>query len=184
VEGNNKSLLSQLSDYLEKLAMGETLVVIIDEAQNLPREVMEELARLGEMTPLTSNRLQIVFVGQPEFEDNLTAPNLRQLHQRIGIRCQITNLTEEESREYIENRLKLVGSSGSEAFSPNAISTILIHAKGIPRTINILCDNAFLIGYGLSRKRIDAEIIGEAITKSKIQSCRIDPYEIVPVLRI
>ncbi|OGP69494.1 MAG: hypothetical protein A2169_10340 [Deltaproteobacteria bacterium RBG_13_47_9] len=163
VEGNNKSLLSQLGEYLEKLAMGDTLVVIIDEAQNLPKEVMEELAR--QMTSSISNRLQIVFVGQPEFEDKLNTPSLKQLHQRIEIRCQIRNLTEEESREYIDHRLKLVGSSGSEAFTPNAISTMLIHAKGIPRAINILCDNAFLIGYGLSRKRIDAEIIGGVINE-------------------
>jgi len=166
VEGNNDSLLSQLNEYLEKLAVGETLVVIIDEAQNLPKEVMGELARLGEMTPSTSNRLQIIFVGQPEFEDKLNAPGLRQFNQRIGIKCQIRTLTEVESRGYIDHRLRLVGSSGSKAFTPNAISTILIHAKGIPRVINILCDNAFLIGCGLSRKRIDAEVIGTVINET------------------
>ncbi|HSB06256.1 MAG TPA: AAA family ATPase [Thermodesulfobacteriota bacterium] len=184
VKGNNESLLGQLNDYLEGLSEGEMLVIIIDEAQNLPNEVMEELARLDEMIPRASNRLQMIFVGQPGFEDNLNAPSLRQLQQRISIRCQTRNFTEEESREYIDYRLKLVGSSASVAFTPNAISTILIHAKGIPRAINVLCDNAFLTGHGLSRKRIDAEIIGEVINKMESPILqKSSPTKIVPALK-
>ncbi len=184
VEGTKEFLLSQLNEYLEHLDGGKTLVVIIDEAQNLPGEVMEELARLWEMIPRTSNRLQIIFVGQPEFEDKLNSPDLRPLNQRIGIKCHIRTLTEEESRGYIDHRLKLVGSGVSEAFTRNALSTILIHARGIPRVINVLCDHALLMGYRLSRKRIDAEIVGEAINEreSPIPQKSI-PGKIVPALK-
>jgi len=164
MEKSKEALLNHLVEYLlHRLGKDETLAVIIDEAQNLSKEVMGELGKLSELEPQTAVRLQIVFVGQPEFEDKMNSPSLRQLNQRIGIRRKIKVLTEEESKEYIEHRLKLVGSSSSETFTPKAISMIISYAQGIPRVINILCDNAFLIGYGLSRKKVDADIIREVI---------------------
>lgn len=162
---DRQALLNQLNEYLQNLAEDEVLVVIIDEGQTLPKTVMEELARLREMIPQTSNRLQILFIGLPEFEARLNSSDLSQINEKIGTRCQIKTLTEEESRRYIDHRLKRVGSSGSEAFTPNAISTILIHAKGIPRVINLLCGRAFQVGYESSRRRIDAEIVGEVINE-------------------
>jgi len=164
MEKSKEALLKHLVQYLlHKLGKDETLAVIIDEAQNLSKEVMGEMGKLSELEPQIAVRLQIVFVGQPEFEDILNLPGLRQLNQRIGIRRKINALTEEESKEYIEHRLKLVGSSSSETFTPKAISMIISYAQGIPRVINILCDNAFLIGYGLSRKKVDTDIIREVI---------------------
>ena len=161
---SKEALLNHLIEYLShRLGRDETLAVIIDEAQNLSKEVMEELGELSELEPQTSVRLQIVFVGQPEFEDKLNSPGLRKLNQRIGIRREIKALSDEESKEYIEHRLKLVGSSSSERFTPKAISMIISYAKGIPRVINILCDNAFLIGYSLSKKKVDEDIIREVI---------------------
>ena len=164
MEKSKEALLKHLVQYLlHKLGKDETLAVIIDEAQNLSKEVMEEVGKLSELEPQIAVRLQIIFVGQPEFEDILNLPGLRQLNQRIGIRRKINTLTEEESKEYIEHRLKLVGSSSSETFTLKAISMIISYAQGIPRVINILCDNAFLIGYGLSRKKVDTDIIREVI---------------------
>ena len=157
-------LLKHLVQYLlHRLGTDETLAVIIDEAQNLSKEVMGDIGKLSELETQIAVRLQIVFVGQPEFEDKLNLPGLRQLNQRIGIRRKINTLTEEESKEYIEHRLKLVGSSSSKTFTPKSISMIIGYAKGIPRVINILCDNAFLVGYGLSRKKVDTDIIREVI---------------------
>jgi general secretion pathway protein A len=164
MEKSKEALLKHLVEYLlHRLGKDETLAVIIDEAQNLSKEVMEEVGKLSELEPQIAVRLQIIFVGQPEFEDILNLPGLRQLNQRIGIRRKINTLTEEESKEYIEHRLKLVGSSSSETFTLKAISMIISYAQGIPRVINILCDNAFLIGYGLSRKKVDTDIIREVI---------------------
>ncbi len=158
------ALLRLLNDYLiQRFLRDENLAIIIDEAQNLSKEVMEELRMLSNLETSHSKLLQIVLVGQPELEVKLNSDNLRQLKQRIGIRRQIMPLSREECREYIDHRLKLVGSSSSKIFTTEAITLICDYAKGIPRTLNILCDNALLIGYGLSRKKIDANIIHEVI---------------------
>ncbi|MCX5886953.1 MAG: AAA family ATPase, partial [Proteobacteria bacterium] len=167
VGGESKAaLLHQFNEYLiQLLSRGETLAIIIDEAQNLPTEAMEELRMLSNLETSTSKLVQIVFVGQPELEVKLNSDHLRQLKQRIGIRRHIMPLSLEESRQYIEHRLNLVGSNSSKVFTPDAISMIIGYAQGIPRTINIVCDNAFLIGYGASsKKRIDAQIIKEVVS--------------------
>ena len=163
VEESKQALLNQLSGYLlEKMGEDETLVVIIDEAQNLPAEVMGELGKLF-MNPRVAKRFQIVFVGQPEFQHKIGTRRLRQINQKIGIRCQIIALTKEESKKYIGHRLKLVGGKSWEVFTPEAVSMIISYARGIPRIINILCDNALMIGYGLSKRRVDEDIIRKAI---------------------
>ena len=163
-DGDKSSLIRQLNDYLiQRLAWDENLAILIDEAQNLTKEVMEGLRMLSNLETSRSKLLQIVFVGQPELEAKLNSEDLRQLKQRIGIRRQIKPLTGEESRQYVAHRLKLVGSETPRVFTPEAVSLICQYARGIPRTINILCDNALLIGYGLSTKKIDAQIIHEVI---------------------
>ena len=162
VTGKDKrTLLHQLVEYLSNIGSDETVAVIIDEAQHLSTEILQELAELPHLAP----RLQIVFVGQPEFENILTSPNLKIINQLIGIKRKIKILSDEESQKYIEHRLKLVGSSTSDIFTPQAISEITKYAKGIPRVINIVCDNAFLGGFSESKKKIDAPIICEVIKK-------------------
>ena len=171
-EKDKKTLLHKLVEYLSHLGSDETMTIIIDEAQHLSIETLQELGKLSDLVPLASGRLQIVFVGQPEFENILNSPNLKILNQRIRIRSKITTLTAEESRDYIEHRLKLVGSSTSETFTPKAISVIIEHAKGIPRVINIVCDNALLNGFSESKKKIDAKIIREVIRNLESPSRR------------
>ncbi|MBW1855202.1 MAG: AAA family ATPase [Deltaproteobacteria bacterium] len=165
VNGDDKiTLLHKLNDYLiKRLSKDETLTIIIDEAQNLPKEVMEELRMLSNLETSKSKLLQILLVGQPELEMKLNSEDLRQLKQRIGIRRQIKPLSREESRKYIDHRLNLVGSSSKMVFSSEALSLICTYARGIPRVINVLCDNAFLIGYSESKKRINAHIVREVI---------------------
>ena len=163
VKETKQALLDQLNGYLtEKMGEDKTLVVIIDEAQNLPSEVMEELGTFYEGGRWVA-RLQIILVGAPELEHKISTPRLRPFGREIGIRCQISALTEEESIKYIDHRLKLVGSRSREVFTPEAISMIIRYARGFPRVINILCDNAFMIGYGYSKRRVDVEIIRQAI---------------------
>ena len=165
------SLLHKLNDYLiNGLPPEGTLAIIIDEAQNLPIKTMEELRMLSNMETSKAKLLQILLVGQPELEIKLDSGELRQLKQRIGIRRQIIPLNKKECREYIEHRLNLVGSSSSRVFTSEAISLIRRYAKGIPRTINILCDNAFLIGYGLSQKKINAKILKEVIEDLRVHT--------------
>jgi general secretion pathway protein A len=160
---DKKNLLQHLVEYLSHIGSDETVAVIIDEAQHLSKETLQELEQLSDLGPLASGRLQIVFVGQPELKNMLNSPNLQILNQRIKIKREIMTLTAEESREYIEHRLKLVGSSTSKMFTPKAISIIIEHAKGIPRVINIVCDNALLNGFSESKKIIDEKIIREVI---------------------
>jgi len=163
VEETKQALLDQLNGYLmERISEEETLVVIVDEAQNLPSEVMEELGTFYEGGRWVS-RLQIILVGAPELEHKISTPRLRRFDREIGVRCQISPLTEEESTKYIDHRLKLVGSRSREVFTPEAISLIVRHARGFPRVINILCDNTFMIGYGLSKTRVDEDMVRQAI---------------------
>jgi general secretion pathway protein A len=172
VEETKQALLNQLNGYLtEKMGEDKTLVVIVDEAQNLPSEVMEEVGTFYEGGRWVG-RLQIIFVGAPELEHKISTPRLRQFGREIGVRCQISTLTEEESKKYIDHRLKLVGSRSREVFTPEAISMITRYARGFPRVINILCDNAFMIGYSLSKTRVDEDIVRQAIKDIEVPALR------------
>jgi general secretion pathway protein A len=141
----------------------ETIALIIDGAQNLSKEGLEDLRLLTNMEPERFKLLQIVLVGQPELEEKLNCEDLRQLRQRIAIRRWILPLTEEESRQYMEHRLNKVGSGIQKVFTSDAVSLICRCAKGNPRFINILCDKSFLIGYFLQKKKIDERIVREVL---------------------
>jgi len=158
------SMVDRLNDYLiQCLAHGENLALIIDEAQHLGMEVLEELRLLSNLETSTSKLLQIVLVGQPELKEKLASEALSQLQQRIVLRRQIQPLSEEDSKKYIEHRLNIVGSTTTKVFTPEAESLIGSYARGIPRNINVICDNALLIGYGLGRKKIDGSIVREVL---------------------
>lgn len=160
VKEKENELRTQLHRYLShQLAKDEILALIIDEAQRLTDGAVREFTKLLE----TKGPLQIIFLGGPEFEERLDGEELRQLRQRIGIRCRIRALSQKESKEYMDHRLKWVGSSLAETFTPEAISTMIRYARGIPRVINILCDNAFLMSYGSHQKRVEADIIRRVI---------------------
>jgi general secretion pathway protein A len=153
-EESEPAFLYRLVKYLTQMGADETLAIIIDEAQNLAEELMQELQMFSD---LEAKAIQIVLVGQPESQ------GLSQFKQRIRIKHQIRALTGEESMDYIDRRLRLVGRSSSQMFTPKALSMICSYVQGIPRIINILCDNAFLMGYNLSQKNIDVDIIREVI---------------------
>jgi len=161
LEESEPAYLFRLAKHLTRLVSDETIAIIIDEAQNLAEDVIRRLQAFSE---LESKVIQVLLVGQPELEDTLNSQGLGPFKQRMMVKCQIRALTGEESLDYIDHRLKLVGSSSSQMFTPKAISMICSYAQGIPRLINILCDNAFLKGYRLSRKKIDGDIIAE-VTK-------------------
>jgi type II secretory pathway predicted ATPase ExeA len=161
-DGTKVSMIRKLNLYLLKtLERNENVAILIDEAQNLSNEVLEELRMLSNMETGEAKLMQIVLVGQPELETKLNSEGLRQLKQRIGIRRQIRPLTEGESRQYIDDRLQKMGSMIKDIFTPEALDLICRYSAGIFRNINIICDNAFLIGYALKRKPIDAAIVRE-----------------------
>jgi type II secretory pathway predicted ATPase ExeA len=144
---------------LERHRAGETAVLIVDEAQNLSAEVLEEIRLLTNLETSTEKLLQIVLAGQPELERKLNQPNLRQLRQRITLRAKTYPLTHDEVGTYVRDRLRVAGSDGREIFSPEAIERIHFFSKGIPRVVNLLCEHA-LIGAFVDQ---ETPIRGEAI---------------------
>jgi type II secretory pathway predicted ATPase ExeA len=156
---SRQALLADLDQYLrQKADAGKTVALIIDEAQNLSEETLGKLAKLPESCP-RAGEIQIIFVGQPGFEELLHSENLDLLNRKMKIRHQIRSLDGFQSREYIDHRLKLVGSGASDVFTPEAIARIITDCQGIPRLLNVFCDNALILGYKWSKKKIDVEII-------------------------
>ncbi|HKC65320.1 MAG TPA: AAA family ATPase [Pyrinomonadaceae bacterium] len=152
------------------IALGRTLesrhsrglrtVLIIDEAQGLSPYVLEEIRLLSNFESDTAKQLQIVLTGQPELRDVLNDPDLRQLKQRVALRCEIKALPNvEETERYITSRLLVAGADRTDIFSPGAIDYIFRCSEGIPRQINNLCDNAMLSGYAAGESIIGRSII-------------------------
>lgn len=169
-DGTKISMIRKLNLYLLKtLEQNGNVALLIDEAQNLKNEVLEELRMLSNMETGEAKLLQIVLVGQPELERKLNSQDLRQLKQRIGIRRQIKPLTQEESRQYIIDRLQKVGTKSEEIFTPEVLDLICQYSAGIFRSINIICDNAFLIGYALKKKPIEGAVVREVFGDMGIQ---------------
>jgi type II secretory pathway predicted ATPase ExeA len=146
---------------LEKYREGENAALIIDEAQNLSAEVLESIRLLSNFETTKDKLLQILLVGQPELNERLNTPQLRQLKQRITLRHHLRPLSLQECREYIATRLKHAGGNPS-LFGPKAIEGIHRYSGGIPRLINVLCDNAMINAYALDHKQIDPLLIQEA----------------------
>ena len=139
---------------------GENCALIIDEAQNLSADVLESVRLLSNFETSKDKLLQILLVGQPELAERLNSPELRQLKQRVTLRYRLRNLSLAESSEYIKNRLQIArGNTG--LFTHKAVETIFLYSRGIPRIVNVLCDNGLLTAYALGRKEVDASIIRE-----------------------
>jgi type II secretory pathway predicted ATPase ExeA len=146
---------------LERYRDGETVVLIIDEAQNLTYPVLEEIRLLTNLETSTEKLLQIVLSGQPELEEKLKLPQLRQLRQRIMLRCRTTPLSEEQTREYIAERLRIAGALGEPIFSAKTVETIHVYSLGIPRVINLLCEHSLVNGFVEQQRPIQPKIAEE-----------------------
>ncbi|HXJ12498.1 MAG TPA: AAA family ATPase [Candidatus Limnocylindrales bacterium] len=144
---------------LERYRDGETVVLIIDEAQNLTYPVLEEIRLLTNLETSTEKLLQIVLSGQPELEEKLKLPQLRQLRQRIMLRCRTTPLSEQQTGEYITERLRIAGASGAPIFSAKTIETIHVYSLGIPRVINLLCEHSLVNGFVEQQRPIQPKIV-------------------------
>ncbi len=142
-------------------ARGLRTVLIVDEAQGLSRELLEEVRLLLNFETYTEKQLQIILVGQPELRQLLNAPEMRQLKQRISLRCEIKPLKADEVSGYIRTRLKVAGASRLNMFTADAVAMIFRSSEGIPRLVNNICDNALLTGYAMNAKTITPEIISE-----------------------
>jgi putative secretion ATPase (PEP-CTERM system associated) len=144
---------------LERYRAGETAVLIIDEAQNLSPQMLEEIRLLTNLETTTEKLLQVVLSGQPELEQKLKMPQLRQLRQRITLSCKTQPLTAEETTDYVAQRLKIAGSNGHPIFSQEALEAVHKYARGIPRVINLLCDHALLSAFVDKQQQVGADLI-------------------------
>ena len=144
---------------LERYLRGETAVLIVDEAQSLSYPVLEEIRLLTNLETSTEKLLQIVLAGQPELDEKLKSPELRQLRQRITLRCTTSPLTREQTHEYIAERLRIAGANGRPIFGREAIETVHLYARGIPRVVNLLCDHALVNAYVEEQNPVTPEIV-------------------------
>lgn len=156
------ALLTELECVLrERRASGEITALVVDEAQSLSLELLEEVRLLGNMETATEKLLPLVLAGQPELADRLNDPALRQLKQRVALRCEIRPLDLQEAAAYIATRIRTAGGDASRLFTREAVSLIHEYSGGIPRTISVMCDNALVSGMALERQPVDRAIVLE-----------------------
>ncbi|MEA1949177.1 MAG: AAA family ATPase, partial [Thermodesulfobacteriota bacterium] len=161
---NTKDLIDRLNSFLiEKKAGGKNVILIIDEAQNLATEVLEQLRLLSNLETARDKLLQIILVGQPELREKLDSHELRQLDQRITLRCQLVPLSYKEVRGYIQHRINIASRKTGIQFAAAAYRSIYQYSRGIPRLINIVCDRALLNAFVLDQQIISGKIAMAAI---------------------
>jgi type II secretory pathway predicted ATPase ExeA len=157
-------LMAVLKDFMiERYAAGKTLLLVIDEAQNLSRRVLEELRMLSGIEAQKEKLLRVILAGQPELQRQLDAPRLEQLKQRVRLQFHLGALSKRETQEYIEHRLEVAGAEGREIVTADAFDPIFTYSGGVPRLINTLCDTAMLCGFAEDKALITKELIATAI---------------------
>ena len=160
-DGKNKmALLKAMNEFLiEQTMLGNNVVIIIDEAQNLRPRVLEQFRMLSNLETDKEKLVQIIFVGQPELKDILRSPKLVQLNQRITVRYHVSPLERDEVESYINHRLSIAGAKDNSFFNKEAIEAIYDFSGGIPRLINIICDRALLLAFVLEKKDVSDEMV-------------------------
>jgi type II secretory pathway predicted ATPase ExeA len=152
-------LLKLYNWLLDRYRAGETAVLIVDEAQNLSDEVLEEIRMLTNLETFTEKLLQIVLVGQPELEQKLKQPQLRQLRQRLTLRAKTHPLTLDETKAYVQQRLRIAGSNGQQIFTPESLIAVHRYSGGIPRVINLLCEHCLVSAFVDQQKIIEPGVV-------------------------
>jgi general secretion pathway protein A len=170
-------LLTLNNFLIEKLEQNETTLLIVDEAQNLSPEMLEEIRLLSNLETPRSKLIQIMLVGQPELKELLARPELRQLRQRIALRHHLRPFDERETSDYVDERLRKAGYNGKGIFKRSALRELYRLTGGIPRLINSVCDSALLLGYSRDKRTLDGAAICEVardmeLTPSEAESIR------------
>ena len=163
-------MLLQLNRWLiERYRMQDTCVVVVDEAQNLSWELLEEIRLLTNLETSSEKLLQIVLSGQPELEEKLRHPSVRQLRQRVALWCRTQPLSESQTRAYVAERLRIAGAS-SALFTPEALDTVHRYSRGIPRVINLLCEHALIVGYVEQLQQIPAKVVEAVAAELELET--------------
>ena len=175
-------ILLRLNEWLlQRHQQGQRAVLVIDEAQNLPVEMLEEIRLLTNLETSREKLLQIVLAGQPELEERLNLPNLRQLRQRIILSAKTRPLTLLETHGYVTERLRIAGNSGGEIFASDAIEAISRYSHGIPRVINLICEHALINAFVEQNRLIPDRIIQEVAHDFSLKESSIsDSAKVTP----
>jgi general secretion pathway protein A len=156
------ALLLELEAVLRRrVEAGESTVLLIDEAQSLPREILEEIRLLANIETNERKLLSVIMAGQPEVTSLLNDESLRQLKQRVALRCELRPLNLQETAGYIAGRIRSAGGVGAQVFTREAVTLIHERSRGIPRTISVICDNALLTGFAVGQRPVNSSTIRE-----------------------
>src|SRR5580658_8035200 len=163
--GSVKDLVDILSQYLLRAhSGGKRVILIVDEAQNLAPEVLEQVRLLTNLETNTRKLLQIILIGQPELRDLLARNELRQLAQRVTGRYHLHPLSAQETAAYVRHRMRVAGAT-SDIFSPSALAEVYRLSGGVPRVVNVICDRALLGGYSMDRHRVTGNLVRHAASE-------------------
>ena len=171
VVGSKVRLLRELQTLLQQRHAAHFLTgLIIDEVQALPHELLEEVRLLANMETASDKLLPIVLAGQPELADRLNQPSLRQLKQRVALRCQLGALDARETAEYIAGRIRVAGGNSVLVFTRQAVDAVFQGSGGIPRLISVICDNALISGFAADRRPVSREIVEDVCRDFDLRS--------------
>jgi general secretion pathway protein A len=161
-EKSKASLLGGLESVIRRRhSRREITALVIDEAQALPNEILEEIRLLANMETPTHKLLPVVLAGQPELAERLNEPGLRQLKQRIALRCELKALDLPDTAAYIASRIRTAGGDPANIFTRQAVTLIHEYSRGLPRTISVMCDNALMSGFAMDQRPVDGDIVLE-----------------------
>jgi type II secretory pathway predicted ATPase ExeA len=154
---------------LQQTERGRTCVLIVDEAHNLEWDVLEEIRLLGNLENRGGKLLQIILAGQPELDRKLDAPNLRQLKQRVVLRCSLDPLEPEEASAYVESRMARAGMPNQTVFPPEILEEVYKRSRGIPRVINLICDNLLITAFAMEQKTATIGMLDEVCQDLRLE---------------
>jgi general secretion pathway protein A len=162
---SKSQILRQLYNWLlDRHRAGETAVLIVDEAQNLSDELLEEIRMLTNLETFTEKLLQVILVGQPELEQRLKQPQLRQLRQRLTLRAKTHPLSSDETKAYVTQRLRIAGSNGQPIFDSESLEALYRFSNGIPRVVNLLCEHCLVSAFVDQQKTVTVNVV-DAVAK-------------------
>ncbi len=165
------AFLNELESSLrERRARGQMTALVIDEAQSLSSELLEEIRLLANAETTTEKLLSLVLAGQPELRDRLNERELRQFKQRVTLRCQLTPFNQQETAAYIASRIQTAGGDAARLFTREAVVLIHERSRGIARTINVICDNALLTAFGMGKQPVSYDIVLEVARDFDLQA--------------
>ena len=182
-DGSKTKFLFDFREHLEKRhSQGLITALLLDEAQSLPSELLEEVRLLSNIETTTDKLLNVILIGQPELADRLNESGLRQLKQRIALRWEIRTFSLSETAAYVAGRLRIAGGLPAEIFTRDAIETVHRLSNGVPRVINVICDNALIGGFAARAKPIPKALINEVCRDFDFRSASLGtPSEVSPI---